>query len=290
MTFLLLSIASSTGILILFKLMDRFRIGLFRPIVINYLTAFLLGLILSRGRVEEITLNAAAQPWFVPAVLTGTLLIAMFFLIGVSTQKAGITPTTVSTKMSVVIPILFSIFFYGEALGWIKAAGIMTAVIALFFIVKPGEEPSNGPRTHWYLPVTLFLGVGGLDALMKLVQQDYIQGSDPAGFTGMSFFFAFAAGGCICLIRQVSIRSFMEREILGAGIFLGIANFGSIYFLIHALDASVFDSSIVFAVNSIGIVSLSVLSAVLIFRERLTLLNRLGVAMALSAIILFVCA
>jgi multidrug transporter EmrE-like cation transporter len=46
------------------------------------------------------------------------------------------------------------------------------------------------------------------------------------------------------------------------------------------------DSSVVFGINNIGIVGLSVLLGVLIFRERLSWINMLGIMVCIAATIL----
>ena len=65
-------------------------------------------------------------------------------------------------------------------------------------------------------------------------------------------------------------------------------NFGSIYFLVRALNYDIpihgrVDSSVVFAINNIGIVILSVLLGVLLFRERLSRANAAGMAVCILA-------
>ena len=107
---LILSILSSTFIAVIFKITNRFNIQLLPIIIINYLTATLLGYILID---TEFSINTIYQSdWFYSGLIIGVFLIAGFYLIGYSTQKVGIAITTISNKMSVVIPILFSMFYY----------------------------------------------------------------------------------------------------------------------------------------------------------------------------------
>jgi uncharacterized membrane protein len=70
------------------------------------------------------------------------------------------------------------------------------------------------------------------------------------------------------------------------GVVLGLVNFGSLYGLIRALDSGVFDSSIIFGINNMGIVLLSVIIAMMIFSEKLTIINKIGVILSLVAIII----
>ena len=76
------------------------------------------------------------------------------------------------------------------------------------------------------------------------------------------------------------------------GILLGGVNFGSIFFLVRALNyisssGRVIDSSVIFGVNNTGIVALSVLVGFWIFKGRLQPINWMGIALSAVALILF---
>ena len=283
----MLSILSSTSILIIFKILDRLKIDVFHVIIINYAIAFTMGFFLNRGAVRVSQLGISQSPWLYLSMLIGVCLITMFFVIGVSTQKAGISVTSISSKICVIIPMLFSIFYYHEAFSRLKALGIVLALLGLGCTVL--KKHNNGIDNRYvFLPLLLFLGLGGLDVLVKFVQHEYITDETSAVFTGASFFFAFVSGIAICLARQVPVGQFFKTKVLIAGIFLGISNFGSMFFLINALNSHVFDSSVVFGINNIAIVGLSVFSAAVLFREKLSALNWVGVVLSLAAIAIFI--
>jgi len=122
MQYLLLSILSSTAIAVIFKIQDRVKIKLFPVIVLNYITATVLGYSLTT--IDISSLQIIQSDWIISGVLIGFFLIAGFYLIGYSTQKVGIAITTVSSKMSVVIPILFSMFYFNESKDAVKFIGI----------------------------------------------------------------------------------------------------------------------------------------------------------------------
>jgi drug/metabolite transporter (DMT)-like permease len=292
MIHLVFSILSSFSILIIFKTIGRRKIDLFQVIIINYAAAFTLGLLLNRvnGGSDGPGLNVLSlirAPWLYTSMAIGLCLIIMFFVIGISTQKAGISVTGIAGKISVIIPMLFSIVYYHETLTAIKTAGIVLALPALACIVVKKRD-SRLDRRYLVLPLLLFLGMGGLDALVKFVQHEHIVPETSAGFTGACFFFAFVSGLVICLIRQVSVKEFIKTRVLVAGTLLGISNFGSMFFLINALNSRVFDSSVIFGINSVGIVGLSVFLALILFKERLSRLNWAGVLLATGAILALV--
>ena len=76
-----------------------------------------------------------------------------------STQKAGITITSISTKMSVVFPMLFSILYYNEDIYLLKIAGMALALIAIIFTSLKGKNDKGGLK-NFIFPAVLFFGMG----------------------------------------------------------------------------------------------------------------------------------
>lgn len=284
---LFFSILSSTAILIIFKTLEKLKIDVFHVIIINYAIAFSLGLFLNRGKGALTGLEFSQAPWFYLSMFIGVCLIAMFFVIGISTQKTGISVTTISSKLSVVIPMLFSIFYYNETITTAKTIGIFLALCALVCTVLK-KQGTGFDKRHIHIPLILFFGMGLLDVIIKFVQYEYISSGNSAGFAGSVFFFAFVSGIILCLFRQVPITRFLKRNVVGAGILLGTCNFGSIFFLVNALNSNVFDSSVVFGINSLAIVGVSIFSAFIFFKERLSSLNWIGVSLSIVAISIFI--
>lgn len=277
MVYLLLSILSSTVIAITFKLQDRLGIKLFPIIVINYLVATIMGF--SVLRVSWIVEQIITKPWVLTAFLVGIMLILGFFVIGLSIQRAGISATIVASKMSVVIPILFSILAFHELVTSLKVIGLVLAMVGIVLTVFPsGHERKKG---QLLLPLLLFLTLGVIDSLVKLGQTQVEEQFVPL-FTALSFGMSAVIGLGISIARRTLKELMQWREIV-AGIVLGLANWGSMYFMIQALGKSGLDSSVVFGINNIGVISLSVILAFIFFHERLSSVNWIGVLVSILA-------
>ena len=63
-------------------------------------------------------------------------------------------------------------------------------------------------------------------------------------------------------------------------------NYYSIIFLIKALQIKTLDSSTLFTINNVGIVVASTLVGFLLFKEQFSLKNKLGILLAITAIVL----
>lgn len=281
MIFLILSIFSSTIIALIFKLINIRKADLFSVIVINYFTALTCGFFVFDGKISAEYI--VTSTWFPLSLIIGSMLIIGFYLIGYTTQKAGIAITTIANKMSVIIPILFSLFYFSETIGLIKVTGIVIALAAVLMAVyKKPQNKSNGKLS--LLPIIMFLVIGLIDSLIKLAQARYIPVSDVSLFTSFSFGIAGVIGLIVLFIRKNSRKNFHNIFVWLFGISIGAANFGSIYFLILALNQSGFESSIVYGVNHVAVILLSITLGIWIFKEKINKINIFGIVLALIAI------
>jgi uncharacterized membrane protein len=73
----------------------------------------------------------------------------------------------------------------------------------------------------------------------------------------------------------------LKPKTLLSGVLMGLANFGSLYFLINALNELSLNNSIVFALNNTGVVLMSVIIALSLFRERISIVNKVGIALSI---------
>ncbi len=281
MIYLLFSILSASSITLLFKVLERKSVPLLPAIIINYLAAFIVGILFYSGTIDLPAIRESN--WFALSGITGVLFILGFFLIGITTQKAGIAITTIANKMSVIIPISFSILYYHEAMTLVKTGGIMLALIAV--IMAAYRKPALGKwTTASFLPLIMFLVVGGIDSVIKLAQESYVPANDVSLFSALTFGSAGIIGIILLLFKPGYWKSFNNAWLWGLGTALGLANFGSMFFLMNALNHAQLDSSIVYGVNHLGVILVSILLALLLFHERLSLLNRIGILLAAVAI------
>jgi EamA domain-containing membrane protein RarD len=105
-------------------------------------------------------------------------------------------------------------------------------------------------------------------------------------FSAVVFLTALIIGMLYLFINPKSVSKTLTFAELIGGTILGIANFGSLYFFIHALNNSKLDSSVVFGLNNLGIVLFSILIGSVLFQEKLSKVNFAGIVMAVSAILI----
>ena len=284
MMYLILAILFSTAIFVVMRLFSRFNLDNHQALMWNYATATVIGYIMSAAN-GPVT-SPVSEPWFPLSILTGFWFILTYVLMVVSSQRSGVTVTSLSSKLSVVIPTLFGVIFLKETLGLMPAIGIVLALIALFLVV--GRKDNGKTKTEKttlivLLPILIFFGTGIGDILMKITETaNHADDLTPmiAFIYGVSFVF----GLLLMSYDLLRGKSKWQWKNAAGGIALGVVNFFSTYSVYHAMR--VFDNVVLFPVYNIGVVSLTALAGWLLFKEKLTWKNYLGLVIAIIAVLL----
>ena len=288
MFYLLISICISSFLFVIFKLFDVLKINTFQAIVVNYFVAAVLGFYLSNNSVsfQEIP----SQPWFLGAFLLGIMFILVFNVMAQTSQKNGLSVASVSSKMSVVIAIVFGVWYYEESLGFVKLFGILLALIAVYLTSVKEKKETTEKQVSLLFPILLFIGSGAIDTSLKFVETTFVQQGGVPLFSATIFGCAFILGMTILLYQIVKgTFRFEFKNILG-GILLGVPNYFSIVYLLKALSTDGMESSTAFTLNNVGIVILSTLFGLFIFKEQLIWKNWLGIVIAIVSILLVIVA
>ncbi|CAM1370303.1 EamA family transporter [Tenacibaculum xiamenense] len=282
MLHLILSIVFSTSLFAIFKYFGIYKVNTLQAIVVNYIVAFLLGM-LSANTIGSIG-TIGDQPWFLGAVALGLLFVTIFFVMAKTAQYNGVSVASIAGKMSVVVPIVFGIILYKESTSFFKLIGIVIALAAVYLSSVKDNESNNKGRLLF--PVLLFLGSGVIDTTLKFIETNYVSEKEVDFFSGSLFGFAAFFGLIILIIKYFVLKEKFELKSIIAGVVLGIPNYYSIVFLVKALQNKNFESSQLFTINNVGIVVVSTLLGLLLFKETFSLKNKIGVALAIIGIIL----
>jgi drug/metabolite transporter (DMT)-like permease len=135
------------------------------------------------------------------------------------------------------------------------------------------------------LPIIVFFMFGCHFALLKFTQARYLDASTYHVYVTTSFFFAFMTSVAIGLVRIRARVNVRHRDLI-AGVFLGSINYAAIYFLVRVLSLEGWQSSQLFPIYSVGVVSVSSILAMILFKERLSRLKTFGLAVGLMAVAL----
>ncbi|HYD22860.1 MAG TPA: DMT family transporter [Flavipsychrobacter sp.] len=283
MFYLLAVILLNTLLYAFFKVFPKYKVDTFQAIVANYWTCVATGSIFLGY--FPVNGGSISEPWLPWAMLMGAGFISIFNLVGYCTRIDGITTATIANKLSLVIPVLFSVFLYSEHLTSIKLLGILLAFPAVYLTTRVKGEEGKMQSLFW--PALLFLGSGLLDTLVKFVEQAYLDTQQvQAEYTIHVFSTAAIIGTVLVSFLAVTKKTRLHPRNIIAGILLGIPNFFSIYYLIRLLNSDYMQSSAAIPISNIGVVIASSISAILIFKESANRQRIVGLLLAIMAILL----
>ena len=174
---------------------------------------------------------------------------------------------------------------YNESVTVLKIVGIVIALIAVY-LASVKEEKTTHKKVSLLFPVLLFIGSGVIDTTLKYIEVTYVPKEDVSIFSGSLFGIAACFGLTILLIKSIKKRTPFGIKNIIAGIVLGIPNYYSIVFLIQALQTKGFESSTLFTINNVGIVIVSTFVGILLFKEKFSIKNKIGVALAIVGIVI----
>lgn len=289
MIFLPLTIILTSFLTIAFKVLANLKIPALQAIVFNYITCVVVGSIMNGA--YPIQALTYPEPWLYWCLFMGLIFITLFNIIAFTTQHLGVAVASVANKLSLVIPFLFSIFFYGETATVVRIFGVILALIAVVFTCWPHKEikgSSLKPEHGWilFVPVVLFLGSGSLDTMITYVEKTFLSAANKDSYFILAFNTAGVLGAIYLVIQLIRGKEKLDPRSVIAGICIGLPNYFSLWTLVKVLSQYPGNSSAIFPIINIGIVLFSTLVAYFIFSEKLSRLNWTGIGLSILAITL----
>lgn len=279
---------------IFFKIFKTKKINAIQAIIFNYATAVVLGYFLSLG--GKILINPLKAKWLPIASFLGIFFIGGFVIMSLSTHRVGVAVTSVASRASMIIPIVFCFYFIPESTPpkWFAIAIIF---VALYMVIYPGKEHKKHSKVNIkyniWLPFLVFISFGLCNSLLKLLQFNVSNSGDAlnpylnqelALITSVIFLSAMFLGIIYYFIGPSNIRGKFQFKNLLGGIALGGCNFFTTYFLMISMKS--IQSAVLFPVHNIGIILIDTFAGYLWFKERLNSVQLVGIVVSSFAIIL----
>lgn len=279
MIYLILSIICSVTVGVLFKLAKRYHINLAQAITWNYLFAIALSLIFFKPDFSSIKISEFSPTYWA----LGILMPCIFFFLALSVRKAGLARTDIAQRLSLFISLCGAYFLFKESFDRYKEVGLVFGFAAIILTMYRKNEIISSKKSWLYL-FLVFLGFGAVDIMFKMVSQITAVPYTTSLF--IIYAIAFLMALTYLLYLYISQKTQLQLINFICGCILGLFNFGNILFYLNAHRAMAENPSTVFAAMNIGVILAGSLIGVLIFKERLSKWNYLGLVLAVVAIIL----
>lgn len=285
MTYLILCIIANVGIFLCFRQFKTYGLDTFQAIVFNYITCVATGLLFQAGG-NRVSLQLTDE-WIWIAVGLGFIFIGTFYMMALTTQRFSMTVSSIASKMSLIIPVFISLFILQVAskeyslLNYLGMAMAFPAIV-LSSIQKKGFTTSHVRGASILLPLGVFFFGGVIDTSINVTNFYYLNENTEPLFP----IAIFASASCIGIITIAYKKDRIRLKNIAGGVALGVVNYFSIYCLIKALSAFQNDGALVYPVMNVGIILVSAVTSILVFKEVLSGINKVGLLLAVIAIII----
>ena len=282
--YLLLSSACSLVLVHLLKITEVKKLRTVNTLTVNYLVAGAVAFVIGWNKS---TLSVPGESFILIlmlfSVVTGAFFIGNFFAFSKSVHTNGMGVSVVAMRLSLLVPVLISVFAYDELLNIPKITGIILVFGALIMLIPARTNIKFGTIDATWLLVIVFLLSGFADASLKLYEEEFSMQINEMIFMSIVFAGAFLIGLFYCSSGRSAQPIFTGREFT-LGALIGIPNLFSSVFLIYALGG--ISGAIAFPmVNILNVLGGTVLG---IYRwgDQVTFRQWVGIVLAVAAIIL----
>ncbi len=272
---LILSIFCSTSIALILKFNSTQKGNEIILISANYFMTFFISAILLFSETNP----GISIETFLFGSFLGIMFVITFFSFAKAVEVAGTALAAVSSRLSVIIPITFSIIIYNEIPTSMQLIGFVAAFITLYFFYKSlthKREKRIEVIQYLYL-ATILVGIGASDFLVKVFNQ-WRPETEKSFFLMSIFGSAFIYTFAYSIIKKYKV----EKRTAITGLVLGVPNIFSSFFLIDALKQ--IPAIIVFPSINIGVIIFTAFGAFIFFKESFNNYGRIALLIGLIAI------
>nr|WP_315232311.1 EamA family transporter [uncultured Flavobacterium sp.] len=279
MLFLILSIICSVTVGVIFKVARKYTISHTQIVAWNYVFA---GTLCYLSFSPDLNTVESTAPWWL-YITIGILLPSIFLFLAASIKHMGIVKTDAAQRLSLFIPILAAWLLFKEEFNMLKISAFVLAIPALLLILTKNTENT---KNKWGYPAVVLIGFGIIDILFKQIATYTSLPYTTSLFVilGIAMCIMFTVVAYEVIFKKVTLNI---HNILFGGL-VGIFNFGNILFYLKAHQEFSKNPSTVFAGMNMGVIIIGSLVGVLIFKEKLSKMNFIGLFLALIAIVLIV--
>ena len=205
--------------------------------------------------------------------------------------RSGVGVTFIVLRLTVVVPTLSAIVFFGERPSAAAIGGLILMLISIPLLVGP-RSAVRGPRSPWYWPsVALMMIVTGAGLTASKAFNELSTPDRAPDFVMFSFLVSVPVALAIFAMRRrfqartpPLRQSFATAGPLATGAAMGLCNVIQLAFLVAALE--LIPGTIAFPIQTSASVLLTTAAGVIVWHERHGPIVWAGVAAALAGMVI----
>ena len=205
--------------------------------------------------------------------------------------RSGVGITFIVLRLTVVVPTLSAIVFFGERPSAAAIGGLLLMLISIPLLVGP-RSAVRGPRSRWYWPsVALMMLVTGAGLTASKAFNELSTPDRAPDFVMFSFLVSVPVALAIFAMRRrfqartpPLHQSLASLGPLATGAAMGLCNVIQLAFLVAALE--LIPGTIAFPIQTSASVLLTTAAGVIVWRERHGPIVWAGVTAALAGMVI----
>ena len=281
--FLILSSVCSLTIAHLLKVTETKNLRTLNTLTVNYIVAAIFAFLVGYESNTGSAFVSYSAILFMFCIIVGAFFIGNFVAYSKSVHTNGVGITIAAMRLSLLIPVVISIYWYAEYLSGLKIVGILGVFGAMLLLIPKKNHIKIGSISASWLLILIFVLSGFADASLKIYEEEFSSNLNELTFMGLVFLGAFIIGLIVALLRKGPLVT-KKEALLGAAI--GIPNLYSSIFLIYALGG--ISGSVAYPIVNILNVLGGTFLGLIIWNDQVSTKQWMGIATAVIAILLLI--
>lgn len=276
-TFLLLAVIFSSGVAITMKVANANNLRLGQFLAVNYIVCLLT--LLAWGVWQAPSRNSVFI-WTL-GIFIGVMYVLSLWLFNRSISVTGLALSTTLMRLSSALPTLGSLIFFAEHTNLYQVLGLILAFACLPLASKEPMRFGQAGKEVWkgMLWGLLLFAVYGLTDFTFKIQTELEPLTNPSSFMATIFGTAL-----LLTFPQLFKGTRPSKRCLFWGVVLGTTNVLATYFWIRTLTH--LPGSVAYPMLGLGVIALTTLASLLIWREKLRPANFAFLALASMSVFL----
>lgn len=275
MIYLLLAVISSALVSVTMRLSTNKIKGNVAMLAVNYMICMVLAAGFTGFDKLFPTGDGSAGVILMGAV-NGVLYLVSFIMFQVNVRRNGVVLSATFMKLGLLVPMVLSVFLFGELPTAVQTVGFVIAIVAILMINLEKDSGGNGFKIGL---IFLLLCGGMADAMSKVFEEI----GNPE-FSEQFLFYTFAVALVLCIAVMIYKKQHIGKKELLFGAVVGIPNFFSAKFLLKSLET--INAVIVYPTFSVATILVVTIVGVAVFKEKLNKRRCAALCIILAALVL----
>jgi drug/metabolite transporter (DMT)-like permease len=265
---LIIASTLSASISLLFKLSGILKLEKNQITTSNYffaslISVFLIGSYSQDEHFFKMTLSLG--------VFIGVLYFVGFVLYQFNIENYGIASTNMFSRMGIIVPVIFSMIFWKQVPSFFQSVGITMAIMTIFYL-----NMDIGMKFSFKKFLVFQFFIGGIADFGSKIFEVYLPYENKGLFMSIIFISAFFISSINTYqnVKKIDLKS------LVFGIFIGIPNLFTTFFIIRALKS--LQAPVVYSGFAIMALFLATIGGAIFFKEGLN--KKIYLAMFLTVV------